>query len=109
MGSGFDIPHTRTDPLPGGLDEIAGAGFTLLGLSPNPSGIDISELSVAPDQRVALLIGSEGEGLSPATIDAVDATVRIPMVPNVDSLNAGVAASIAFFALSQQRRVTEPG
>ena len=58
-----------------------------------------SEACTAPDSRVALVLGTEGDGLSTRTLAAADVVVRIPMAGAVDSLNVAAAAAVAFWAL----------
>ncbi len=104
MGEAFKLPHARLDPLPSGLDVVHDHGFTTLALTPAPDAIDIAELSFAPDERVAVVLGSEGPGLTDDTMRAATHRVAIPMTGTVDSLNVGVAAGIAFFGLRMARR-----
>ena len=58
-----------------------------------------SPACTAPDSRVAVVLGTEGDGLAARTIAAADAVVRIPMAGGVDSLNVAAAAAVAFWAL----------
>ena len=58
-----------------------------------------SPTCTAPDSRVAVVLGTEGDGLAARTIAAADAVVRIPMAGGVDSLNVAAAAAVAFWAL----------
>jgi tRNA G18 (ribose-2'-O)-methylase SpoU len=104
MGEAFALPYARLEPLPAGLDPLRAAGVTLLALTPAADAEDIGRLAVGPDERVALLLGSEGPGLSPAALAAADRRVRIPMSGRVDSINVGSAAAIAFYALGRARR-----
>lgn len=87
------VPWTRTDALPAGLAAVQAAGFTTVALS--PSG-DTDVRDVAGQDCVAWLLGAEGDGLSPRTLDAADVRARIPMAPGVDSLNVATAAAVAF-------------
>ena len=92
MGTVFDLPWTRIDPWPGSLAQVRAAGFTVIGMTPGPNAIDLDAFDV-PD-RVALVLGTEGDGLATATIDSCDASVRIPMRNGVDSLNVAAAAAV---------------
>ena len=56
-------------------------------------------VAAAGHERLALLLGTEGAGLSPAVLAEADVRVRIPLAPGVDSLNVAAAAAIAFYAL----------
>ena len=64
--------------------------------------IDIDSSTLKAIDRLAIVMGTEGDGLPQATIDAADYVVRIPMYNNVDSLNVAAAASIAFFELKKK-------
>ncbi|CAN5766519.1 RNA methyltransferase [soil metagenome] len=103
MGEGFGLPHTRLAPLPGGLAPLREAGFALVALTPAADALPLPELAAqfGPDDRLALVLGSEGPGLTAATEAAGDLRARIPLVPGVDSLNVGVAAGIACYALGR--------
>ena len=81
---------------------MRGAGIETWALTPDPAADDLFELAV-PD-RVAVLLGAEGPGLSRAALDAADRRVRIPIDRRVDSLNVGHAAAIAFAVLARHRR-----
>jgi len=98
LGHVLRVPFTRADAWPGALEQLRDAGFTLVALSP---GADepLAELVTSAPERLALLLGAEGEGLSPAAEAAVDRHVRIPMAPGVDSVNVATAAAIALAAL----------
>lgn len=103
MGEGFALPYARVPALPEGLAPLRAAGFTVVALTPAPDALDVGALAArtAPDARLALVLGSEGPGLTDATEAAVDLRVRIPLAPGVDSLNVGVAAGIACYALGR--------
>lgn len=104
MGEAFDTPYARLDRFPDGLAPLQAAGFELIALTPSPDAEPIDELRYGPDDRVALLLGSEGPGLTDATLAAADRRVRIPMAGLVDSINVGSAAAVAFYAIGQARR-----
>lgn len=103
MGEVFAVPHARLGALPGGLEPLSAAGFALLALTPSGDAIDIDALPLGPDDRVALLLGAEGPGLSDAVLARADARVRIPLAASVDSLNVGAAAAVAAYALRRNR------
>ena len=102
MGEVFALPYARLDRLPDGLDPLRRAGFTTVALTPDPGAEPVGELGFGPDDRVALLLGTEGAGLSDAALAAADRRVRIPMPGTADSLNVGVAAAIAFYELGRR-------
>jgi tRNA G18 (ribose-2'-O)-methylase SpoU len=99
MGEALSLPHARTDPLPAGLAPLRTAGFVLAALTPGPEAVDIATVAAAGHDRLALLLGAEGAGLSAAVLAEVDVRVRIPLAAGVDSLNVAAAAAIAFYAL----------
>lgn len=99
MGSVFAVPWTRAEPWPAALRDLADRGFTTYALSPDPAGSDLRALDV-PD-RVAVVLGTEGEGLTEAALAACTDRVRIPMAAGVDSLNVAAASAVAFYALGQ--------
>ncbi len=104
MGEAYALPYARLEAFPGGLDVLLDAGVRLLALTPGADALDIADLEVGPDERVALLLGSEGPGLTSGTLEAVHQRVRIPMTGRVDSINVGSASAVAFYALGQARR-----
>ena len=93
MGQVFAIPHARLDPFPGGLDIVHDHGFTTVALS--PSG-ECELRDIEPTNKVAIVLGAEGPGLMPATLDATTIRARITMARGVDSLNVANAGAIAF-------------
>jgi len=107
MGAVFAIPYARMSDWRGGLAEIRSAGFTLLALTPDQSAVPLDKL--APTGRVALLLGTEGDGLSSRWLTEADAAVCIPMSAHamtrgVDSLNVVAAAAIACHELARLPR-----
>ena len=103
MGTVFQVPWTRINawPDPG---ELRRAGFTVAALALSEDAVDLDDFAAspactAPDSRVAVVLGTEGDGLAARTIAAADAVVRIPMAGGVDSLNVAAAAAVAFWAL----------
>ncbi|MDC4232928.1 RNA methyltransferase [Actinomyces sp. B33] len=107
MGTVFQVPWTRLSRWPA-MDELHDAGFTVaaLALSDDSIGLDDFAASPActdPTGRLALVMGTEGDGLGRRTIASADVVVRIPMAGGVDSLNVAAASAVAFWAT----RVTE--
>lgn len=98
MGTVFQVPWTRIDPWPAGLELLRQAGFVTAALSLRDDSITLDELAAQRHPKLALILGTEGHGLSPATIGGADASVRIPMGGGVDSLNIAAAAAVAFYA-----------
>ncbi|WP_329016041.1 TrmH family RNA methyltransferase [Streptomyces sp. NBC_00690] len=100
MGAVFAVPYARLDVWPAGLEAVRQAGFRLLALTPDDSATAIDEAAPHREERVALMLGAEGEGLSRRALAAADERVRIPMAHGVDSLNVGAAAAVAFYAVA---------
>jgi tRNA G18 (ribose-2'-O)-methylase SpoU len=96
IGHVLTVPWTRAVPWPHTLDALRDDGFRVVALTPAPDAPEIDDVSFASDERVALLLGAEGEGLSSVALARANARVRIPMATGVDSLNVAVAAAIAF-------------
>jgi len=101
MGEVFAVPYAPLAPWPGALREVRDAGFALLALTPAADAVPIQRLSPAQRERVALMLGAEGVGLSAAALAASDARVAIPMRRGVDSLNVAAAAAVAFWELGR--------
>jgi tRNA G18 (ribose-2'-O)-methylase SpoU len=102
MGHVLRVPFARLDPWPDTLAELRSAGFTVVALSPREpaQSLDVFAAAQGGNNRIALLIGTEGAGLTPDAVGAADVRVRIPMVSHVDSLNLAVATGIALSRLA---------
>ena len=99
MGTVFAVPYAKLEPWPAALGLLAEHGYRRMALTPAAGAVDLRALRLDPDDKVALFLGSEGEGLSDAAFAACDLRVRIPMAAGVDSLNVAAAAAVACFAL----------
>ncbi|WP_130012519.1 TrmH family RNA methyltransferase [Serinicoccus sediminis] len=99
MGTVFQVPWTRIDPWPGGVSLLREAGFTVAALALAADAVDLDELEARPPERLALVLGTEGDGLSRRTVEEADLVVRIPMGGGVDSLNVAAASAVAFWAV----------
>jgi tRNA G18 (ribose-2'-O)-methylase SpoU len=104
MGAVFAVPYARMTDWYGGLAELRAAGFRLLALTPNQSATAIDEATKW--ERVALMLGTEGDGLSSRWLHEADEPVCIPMdlsamAAGVDSLNVVAAAAIACHSLTR--------
>ncbi len=98
MGAVFAIPYARMTDWHGGLADLRGIGFRLLALTPDQSAVPIDEVPL--EDRMALLLGAEGDGLSSRWLHQVDEVACIRMSPHamavgVDSLNVVAAAAVA--------------
>nr|WP_202418890.1 RNA methyltransferase [Streptomyces sp. YIM 132580] len=103
MGAVFSVPYARLEAWPKTLETVRAAGFRLLALTPDAKATSIDEAAPHRLERVALMLGAEGEGLSTKALMAADEWVRIPMAHGVDSLNVGAAAAVAFYAVATGR------
>lgn len=98
MGAVFSVPWARMDPWPQSLSKLSDFGFTTAALGLSPASITLDELSARRPERLALILGTEGGGLSAETIAQAELSVRIPMRAGVDSLNVAAAGAVAFWA-----------
>ncbi len=103
MGTVFQVPWARTGPWPGAVDMLRDLGFTVAALALDADAITLDELAQDPPHRIALVLGTEGGGLSRRTVAAADLAVRIPMSGAVDSLNVAAAGAVAAWALRTSR------
>jgi tRNA G18 (ribose-2'-O)-methylase SpoU len=100
MAATLRVPFARFDAWPEGLERLRAHGVALVALTPRKPSNAIGDFAgAAGSTRLALLVGTEGEGLSQAAEAMADYRVRIPMAPHVDSLNLAVAAGIALHRL----------
>ncbi|MEU5840705.1 RNA methyltransferase [Rhodococcus sp. NPDC047139] len=95
MGHVLRVPFAQVDRWPGDLDLLRERGFQLISLTPNPQAIPLAEAMTG--EKVALLLGAEGPGLTEHAMRATDVRARIPMAPGTDSLNVATAAAMAFY------------
>ena len=95
-GHVLTTPWTRAAPWPEAIDRVRALGFTVLALTPGPAARRLDTINPAPGERIAMLLGAEGPGLSAAALSVASTAVRIPMAPGIDSLNVAVAAAVAF-------------
>ncbi|RKT78076.1 tRNA G18 (ribose-2'-O)-methylase SpoU [Terracoccus luteus] len=99
MGTVFQVPWTRIDPWPQGLSLLHDAGLTVAAMALTDDSVPLDRLEADPPERLALVLGAEGDGLTARTVAAADLTVRIPMAGGVDSLNVAAASAVAMWAL----------
>lgn len=97
MGTVFQVPWTRLDSWPGGIDDLHGAGFDVLALALSDGAVALDQVDLAAERKVAFVLGAEGHGLKDATLRAVDQHVIIPMSGGVDSLNVAAASAVVFW------------
>jgi tRNA G18 (ribose-2'-O)-methylase SpoU len=111
MGAVFAVPYARMEHWYSGLEELRSAGFQLLALTPDQDSVPLDKVALAPADRAALLLGSEGDGLSSRWLHEADSPVCIPMSGDamsmgVDSLNVVAAAAIACYGLMRPSPVS---
>lgn len=99
MAATLRIPFVRTSDLPSALATLRSKGFRVVALTPSASAQSIDDLAEPRRDRLVLMLGSEGAGLTPGTMDLADIRARIPIDSRADSLNVVVAAAIALHAL----------
>lgn len=106
MGSVFLVPWTWLDAedgtAVGTIHKLQEMGFTTTAMALRKDDISIDDPKLKQTKRLALIMGTEGDGLPDAVIDAADLVVKIPMHNGVDSLNVGNAAAIAFWEIKKQ-------
>lgn len=103
MGEVLTMPYARLEPWPSALAAVREAGYTLLALTPDQAAEPLDRVGPELRGRVAVLLGTEGPGLSGPALAAADRRVRIPMARGVDSLNVAAAAAVAFWELGRHR------
>ncbi len=99
MGTVFQVPWARLEDWPGGLTRLREEGFTVAALELTPDAVTLDALAARRPERLALVLGTEGAGLSGGTLAASDLAVKIPMRAGVDSLNVAAASAVAFWEL----------
>lgn len=103
MGSVFTLPWTRIPDWPSSISDLKEQGFHTVAISPQNIGgqasQDLRRFAGLPHDRIALILGTEGEGLTAASLDNCDQSVHIPMSNDVSSLNVASAAAVVFWAL----------
>ena len=98
MGTVFQVPWTRIYPWPEGIRVLQERGFTVAALALADDAVTLDALAAAAPERLAIVLGTEGDGLSRRVTTAADAVVTIPMSGGVDSLNVAAASAVAFWA-----------
>jgi tRNA G18 (ribose-2'-O)-methylase SpoU len=101
MGEVFAIPYARAEKWPATVAGLHDAGFRVVALTPAPDAIALDDVEVG-DDRVAVLLGTEGEGLTADVLALADQRVQIPMAHGVDSLNVAAAAAVTFWVLGRR-------
>ncbi|GAB3132368.1 TrmH family RNA methyltransferase [Marisediminicola antarctica] len=100
MGTVLQVPWTRLGDWASTRALLTASGFHLAALALTPDAVSLREFAATAPQRVALVLGAEGEGLTEEAIAAADSVVRIPMAHGIDSLNVAATAAVAMYALA---------
>lgn len=105
-GAALVVPSADAVPWPDALDRVRAAGFLIVATTPAPDATDIGTFarSTAAQDRVAVLLGTEGHGLTDEALARADVRVRIPMAAGVDSLNIATASGIVLQRIDEARR-----
>ena len=107
MGTVFQIPWTILDETvswpEGGLRLLRNFGYKTVSMALRDDSVSISDPRLKQEARLAIILGTEGDGLASATIEGCDYTVRIPMSHGVDSLNVAAASAVAFWQLRKEK------
>jgi len=99
MGTVLQVPWTRLEEWPAGADQLHAAGFHIAALALADDAVSLDDFAAQPPARLAIVVGTEGDGLSPAALRAADTVVTIPMMHGVDSLNVASASAVALYAV----------
>lgn len=107
MGSVFQIPWTYLETAPAkqctsGIKQLQKLGFKTAAMALNENSISIDAPQLMAEEKLAIVLGTEGDGLADCTIADCDYTVRIPMSHGVDSLNVAAASAVAFWQLGRR-------
>jgi tRNA G18 (ribose-2'-O)-methylase SpoU len=98
MGHALLVPYAWSANWPGDLELLRDNGFRIIAMTPNPAASTLAEaMDGLVDDKVAVIVGAEGPGLTERTMRASDVRVRIPMSRGTDSLNVATAAALAFY------------
>ena len=99
MGTVFQVPWTRLPDWPEAGAALRNAGLHVAALALRDDAVPLDVFAADPPPRIALMLGAEGDGLSPRALAAADTVVEIPMSGGVDSLNVAAASAVALWAL----------
>ena len=103
MGTVFQIDWTFLDD--DSLDSIKNLGFKTVAMALKDDSLSINDPRLTAEEKLAIIMGTEGDGLSDKTIDGCDYTVKIPMYHGVDSLNVAAASAVAFYQFGNKREL----
>jgi tRNA G18 (ribose-2'-O)-methylase SpoU len=108
MGTIFQVPWTQIGETPGdwperGIEMLHSFGFKTAAMALSDNSVSIDDEALMREEKLAIVLGTEGDGLSKSTIATCDYTVKIPMYHGVDSLNVAAAGAVAFWQLSKRK------
>jgi tRNA G18 (ribose-2'-O)-methylase SpoU len=109
MGTVLQVPWTRIGEWRDAAPRLHEAGFRIAALALSDDAVALDELAANPPERLAVVMGTEGDGLSRTALAAADTVVTIPMAHGVDSLNVASAAAVALYALRVPATATWTG
>lgn len=109
MGSVLQVPWTRLPEWSEARVVLKDAGFHIAALALDDAAVSLDEFAASAPERLALVLGAEGDGLSRAAIEAADTVVTIPMARGVDSLNVAAASAVAMWELRVGAGAASPG
>jgi tRNA G18 (ribose-2'-O)-methylase SpoU len=101
MGTVLQVPWTRVGDWMETRALLTRHGFHMAALALTPDAVSLRDFDGTGHEHLALLLGAEGEGLTPEALAASDSVVQIPMKHGIDSLNVAAASAVAMWALSQ--------
>lgn len=104
MGTVFQVPWTYLDCESSWQDALHALGFKTAAMALRDDSLPIYDATLMGEEKLAIVLGTEGDGLASGTIDDCDYTVRIPMSHGVDSLNVAAASAVAFYQLALMHR-----
>ena len=100
MGTVLQVPWTRVGAWPGTRNLLTRHGFHMAALALAPDAVSLRDFHGREHERLALVLGAEGAGLTEEALAASDSVVQIPMMHGIDSLNVAAASAVAMWALS---------
>ncbi len=108
MGTVFQIPWTFFDEQEAwnvqGISRLKDMGFKTVAMALRDDSVRIDDKELLQEEKLAIILGTEGDGLAAETIEGCDYTVRIPMAHGVDSLNVAAASAVAFYVIGNSSR-----
>ena len=102
MGTVFQIPWTRVKTSEDALALLEQRGFATVAMALVPDALPLDDPRLAGHGKLAIVMGTEGDGLAEGTVDACDFAAVIPMAHGVDSLNVAAATAVAFWELRRR-------